>query len=147
MSYPQEFICPISREVMIDPVTCEDGHTYERSEILKIKNGISPLTRKKISLNKLVTNYTIKSLIQNYKTNIAKKSRETENLIKQKEKQRKYIESKAYLYQRQQLTDDTYSKYIVEKIIKINILSKNAIKIKKKRVKLAKILIFILEMV
>jgi len=43
---PSEFLCPISNEVMKDPVIACDGHTYERSEIenyLKQHNK-SPLT-------------------------------------------------------------------------------------------------------
>ena len=30
---PSAFECPISGELMVDPVTCADGHTYERSQI------------------------------------------------------------------------------------------------------------------
>lgn len=43
---PSEFLCPISKDVMKDPVIACDGHTYERSEIenyLKQHNK-SPLT-------------------------------------------------------------------------------------------------------
>jgi hypothetical protein len=28
-----EFLCPITQELPIDPVTAEDGHVYERSAI------------------------------------------------------------------------------------------------------------------
>ena len=31
MSDPKEFCCPISHELMKDPVVAGDGHTYERS--------------------------------------------------------------------------------------------------------------------
>jgi len=43
---PQELCCPISMHLMEDPVIAADGHTYERSFILKsfeVKNE-SPLT-------------------------------------------------------------------------------------------------------
>jgi sacsin len=30
---PDEFVCPITREVMDDPVLAVDGHTYERAAI------------------------------------------------------------------------------------------------------------------
>lgn len=42
-----EFICPITRDVMLDPVVASDGYTYERAAIvLTIKeDGLSPLTR------------------------------------------------------------------------------------------------------
>ena len=39
---PQEFICPITRSIMDDPVICSDGYTYERSAILQLKNSTSP---------------------------------------------------------------------------------------------------------
>jgi len=31
--YPPEFYCPITHEVMVDPVVAQDGHTYERQAI------------------------------------------------------------------------------------------------------------------
>ena len=31
----QEFVCPLSLELMVDPVTAEDGHHYERAWIEK----------------------------------------------------------------------------------------------------------------
>ena len=48
---PNEFLCPISLEIMRDPVICKDGHTYERAVILKWleTNSVSPLTRTPIS--------------------------------------------------------------------------------------------------
>ena len=45
---PKEFICPISLEIMKDPVIMSDGQTYDRESITKaLKN--SPLLQ---SLNK-----------------------------------------------------------------------------------------------
>jgi hypothetical protein len=32
---PSEFLCPIMREPMTDPVVALDGHTYERSAIVR----------------------------------------------------------------------------------------------------------------
>ena len=32
---PEQFRCPISQEVMVDPVTTSDGQTYERREIFR----------------------------------------------------------------------------------------------------------------
>ncbi|KAA6372556.1 MAG: hypothetical protein EZS28_031918 [Streblomastix strix] len=45
--YNEGFICPITQEIMTDPVIAEDGNSYERQAIvdwLKIKK-ISPITR------------------------------------------------------------------------------------------------------
>lgn len=57
---PNEFICPISLQLMLDPVIATDGHTYEKTEIIKVK--ISPMTRQNIG-NNLIPNLSIKSLI------------------------------------------------------------------------------------
>jgi len=47
---PDEFVCPITYEVMQDPVCASDGHTYERSAIEEVlalpeERRKSPLTR------------------------------------------------------------------------------------------------------
>lgn len=48
---PSEHHCPITQEVMKDPVVAEDGHSYEREAILKWVNAnhTSPLTRAPMS--------------------------------------------------------------------------------------------------
>ena len=51
-----EFFCPISLEIMDDPVICEDGYTYERSFIMSIHNSLSPMTRQPIDKSKLIPN-------------------------------------------------------------------------------------------
>jgi hypothetical protein len=62
------FICPISQEIMNDPVIASDGNTYERKEIQKIidnNNPTSPLTR--APLNKTLTsNLNLKSQIDEF---------------------------------------------------------------------------------
>ena len=44
------FICPITRDIMKDPVCAKDGHTYERAAIERVINGRatfkSPVSRK-----------------------------------------------------------------------------------------------------
>jgi len=60
-----DFLCPISREVMCDPVVAADGHTYERemiTEWLKIRKT-SPLTNQRISNTNLIPNITLKKVI------------------------------------------------------------------------------------
>jgi len=45
---PDEFKCPITCDVMVDPVVASDGHSYERSaieHIIRRGNKRSPLTR------------------------------------------------------------------------------------------------------
>ncbi len=60
--------CPITQDVMIDPVLAKDGHTYERSAIERSleSSPISPLTRIPMSINDLTTNYGIKALCNQY---------------------------------------------------------------------------------
>lgn len=63
---PHEYICPITLEVMIDPVICSDGQTYERSAIthvLKSGKPFSPITREKLKKNIIIPNMNIKKLI------------------------------------------------------------------------------------
>jgi hypothetical protein len=63
---PEQFICPISLEIMSVPVICEDGHTYDRSSISKISNPKSPITRQPINLNKLIPNIALRQLIEKF---------------------------------------------------------------------------------
>ena len=65
------FICPITLEVMKDPVICSDGHTYERSAIEKwlSTNNCSPMTRQIITNNSLIPNIALRNIIQEYKKN------------------------------------------------------------------------------
>jgi tetratricopeptide (TPR) repeat protein len=55
------FICPITHEIMKDPVIASDGHTYERSAIKKWRrnNEASPITRAFIE-NTFVTNFSMR---------------------------------------------------------------------------------------
>ena len=56
--------CPITLEVLNDPVIAEDGHTYERDAIRRwlILRQTSPLTGEAMG-NRLVPNLTIKSML------------------------------------------------------------------------------------
>lgn len=65
--YPKHFLCPITYDIMQDPVIASDGYTYERSAIMNwIKNNnTSPMTGLKIVTNssKLISNFNLKSNI------------------------------------------------------------------------------------
>ena len=58
--------CPITREPMRDPVVAADGHTYERSAIVRwLKNSDkSPLTGSVLSHKNLVPNYMLLSSLR-----------------------------------------------------------------------------------
>jgi len=64
---PDEFVCPITFEVMQDPVCASDGHTYERSAIGEVlalpeERRRSPLTREPLQAS-LFPNRALKSRI------------------------------------------------------------------------------------
>ena len=63
---PREFICPVTFEIMEDPVICCDGYTYEKSVILNLPNSLSPLTRQPIDKNNLIPNRNLKDAIERY---------------------------------------------------------------------------------
>ncbi|EKD44842.1 MAG: hypothetical protein ACD_70C00208G0002 [uncultured bacterium] len=66
---PSAFICPITFEIMEDPVMCVDGHTYERAAIdrwLK-ENKNSPMTGARLSSIWFTTNFTLKKAIAEWR--------------------------------------------------------------------------------
>lgn len=66
---PDEYLCPITREVMKDPVMAEDGYTYERSAIqgwIDKGKDTSPMTSIPLKTKQLIPNRSLKMLIQNY---------------------------------------------------------------------------------
>jgi len=65
---PEEFLCPITYELMDDPVICEDGYTYNRSSVNQLRNNRSPFTREIINISRAVSNRVLKNIIEKYKT-------------------------------------------------------------------------------
>ncbi|KQK15023.1 U-box domain-containing protein 4 isoform X2 [Brachypodium distachyon] len=69
VSVPGDFCCPLSLELMSDPVIVASGQTYERVYIkLWLDEGftICPKTRQRLSHSNLIPNYTVKALIANW---------------------------------------------------------------------------------
>jgi hypothetical protein len=68
MAIPNAFCCPITHDIMIDPVTDCFGHTYERKAIEQwyLNNSKSPNTNLQVTNKNLVPNYAIKQLIADY---------------------------------------------------------------------------------
>jgi TPR repeat protein len=67
---PKEFFCPITQEIMEDPVIAQDGYTYERSAIQQwfdLGHRNSPKTGARLLRAKLTSNHTMRSLIQDFK--------------------------------------------------------------------------------
>ena len=67
MEIPPDYICPISLEIMTDPVVLDDGFSYDKKEIEKWleKSNISPLTKKPISKT-MIPNRTLRSTITSW---------------------------------------------------------------------------------
>lgn len=65
-SLPDEFYCPISGEVMRDPVIAQDGVTYERSSLeglRQLNRAFSPLTGLPLDLTAVYPNLALKALL------------------------------------------------------------------------------------
>jgi len=56
--------CPITQEIMFDPVSTPDGNTYERTAIIEWlnKHNTEPLTRKPLNISQLIPNRALKEL-------------------------------------------------------------------------------------
>ena len=73
LTTPNEFLCPITQDVMIDPVVASDGHSYERSAIQAILergsldggSALSPLTREELETS-LVPNINLRKRIREH---------------------------------------------------------------------------------
>ena len=63
---PNEYYCPIGKDIMRDPVMAEDNHTYDRENIEKWFDGghkMSPLTGETLRNLELRPNTSLRSLI------------------------------------------------------------------------------------
>ena len=73
MEPPDAFMCPITQELMEDPVVTADGQTYERKEVTEwlATHNISPLTGEPLPHKDLVPNVALRNLIREYMENEA----------------------------------------------------------------------------
>ena len=62
---PPEVFCPITHQVMEDPVVAADGHSYERDSIVRWMHDhtTSPLTNEPLFSEYLFSNITLRNLI------------------------------------------------------------------------------------
>lgn len=65
---PRQLLCPITHELMVDPVVAEDGHTYERSAIVEwFRNrNSSPMTNEQLSTTHVVPNVLLHAIISDF---------------------------------------------------------------------------------
>lgn len=65
---PSHFVCPLTHDMMRDPVVASDGYTYERSAVegWMTNNSHSPMTGAKLEDTKLVPIIPLKNAIQEW---------------------------------------------------------------------------------
>ncbi|KAF3438827.1 hypothetical protein FNV43_RR17102 [Rhamnella rubrinervis] len=69
VSIPPDFCCPLSLELMTDPVIVASGQTYEKAFIknwIDLGLTVCPKTRQTLAHTNLIPNYTVKALIANW---------------------------------------------------------------------------------
>jgi len=70
ISIPKKYCCPISGEIMAEPVCTMDGQTYDRKYIeewlFKNNKNTSPATNKVLSSKKIIPNWSLNSIISEY---------------------------------------------------------------------------------
>ena len=67
-NFLEAFCCPITQEIMKEPVMTKYGHTYEKCEIEKWidKHHNDPLTKNPLEKSDLIPNFAMKNLIEEY---------------------------------------------------------------------------------
>jgi TPR repeat protein len=68
---PEAFLCPISQDLMSEPVIAADGHSYERTEIeqwFATGRQTSPMTNSTMATQTLVSNHVLKSQIKEWQS-------------------------------------------------------------------------------
>ena len=70
---PDDFYCPITGELMKDPVSDPEGHTYERTAILRwlSNHTTSPMTRNDLLVKNLNPNITLKKSIDSIRDKLS----------------------------------------------------------------------------
>lgn len=66
---PDDYFCPITQELMVDPVICADGHTYERTAIAAWleTHTTSPKTNLELEAPHLIPNIALRNAIAFYR--------------------------------------------------------------------------------
>ena len=71
---PESFICPITQNIMIDPVISPYGISYEKYAIENwlCKNNVDPFSQKPLKKEQLVRNFALKNAIREFIINFKK---------------------------------------------------------------------------
>eukprot|EP00041_Stephanoeca_diplocostata_P040375 m.1639287 g.1639287 ORF g.1639287 m.1639287 type:complete len:541 (-) comp34400_c0_seq1:433-2055(-) len=91
---PDAYVCAITHEVMVDPVSTADGHAYERDAIVKWleRNDTSPRTGCKLENKSVTENHGLRSAIDEWKQRIEARAR-----AREKETARKELDCDQYI--------------------------------------------------
>jgi hypothetical protein len=88
LTTPNEFLCPITQDVMVDPVVASDGHSYERQAIQSILDrgsldggaALSPLTREELETS-LVPNINLRKRIREHDNEVESVAQQVLNSV------------------------------------------------------------------
>jgi hypothetical protein len=72
-SVPKQFICPLTKEIFVDPVTTKDGTTFERfviSKLLTRVGSICPVSYKYLGSTNVIPNILLRKMIDEFISNI-----------------------------------------------------------------------------
>ncbi len=72
MNIPEDYYCPISGELMINPYLAKDSHSYEYDSIVRWleTKSISPMTREPMTKNDLIKNLELKNRIDEIRNSV-----------------------------------------------------------------------------
>lgn len=66
---PNDMICPITKEIMTDPVITRNGHTFDRAALqrsIDLNGQRCPLTRAPVNMKEVTPNLALKSRIEEW---------------------------------------------------------------------------------
>ena len=100
---PNDFYCPISGELMVDPVSEPRGHTYERAQIMTWldRNSTSPMDRGPLTPDQLVENVSVRKAIQEIRDKLQEHQLKIDSRIAE-------LETKEYTDKLQDITFETF---------------------------------------
>jgi hypothetical protein len=123
------FMCPITHEVMTDPVFDNDGITYERSAILEWLsrgNSTSPVTRRPLDPSDLKPNLALRALIEEGPSPSPSSS---SNVAQQQQQQQQQPEPMQVTVTRVRNTPHTYHVHLSTPVVSAATLPTEIIKI------------------
>jgi len=74
--HPQPFVCPVTLELLHDPVTTPYGHTYERSALFEhLQHWQSdPLTKQPLTIEQVFPNFALRQALEEYRGTLSKEA-------------------------------------------------------------------------